>query len=324
MLPSRFSVSIVSALLILSAPITNWAQSYPSKPIRLLVPAPPAGPTDLTARVLAEPMAEFLQQPVIVENRAGANGILAMEAIAKAPADGYTLILTVFPILVVNPLLYSKITYSSRDFTPIGLVLRQSTVLLTHAQVPVSTLAEFISFARAKDDSVFYGTYGAGSMPHLAMGMLMKQAKLKMVHVPYSGNATMNQALLAGQVQVLFSTPDPVVSSVKVGKLRALATARPQRSPLLPNTPTFDEAGMPNFDVSTWTSIVGPAGMPADVVTKVNAAMNAAINNAKVRARLTGGGMELAGGTPAEFAQFLNHENERWGQVIKDLNLKLD
>ena len=192
------------------------------------------------------------------------------------------------------------------------------------AQIPGTTLAEVLNLARAKPEGLFYGSYGAGSLPHIAMGMLAKQAGLRMVHVPYAGNAQMNLALLAGQVQLLFSTPDPVVESVKAGKLRAIATAGSRRTSLLPDTPTFAEAGMPNFDVATWSSIVAPAGVPAEVVNRLNAALNTALAAPTIRARFNAGGIETAGGSAAEFGRFLSAETERWGPVIKDLGVKFD
>lgn len=316
---------ILPLLMLLVFPVSGTAQNFPIRPIRFIVPFPPAGPTDLAARMVADSMAETLRQPVLVENRAGANGIVGLEALAKAQPDGYTIAIAVFPTLVVNPLVYTKLPYNpGRDFTPIILLLRQSTVLVVGAQFPGTTLAEVLNLARAKQDGLFYGSYGAGSVPHIAMGMLQKQANLKLVHVPYAGNAAMNIALLAGQVQLIFSTPDPVLESVKAGKLRAIATAGPRRSSLLPNTPTFAEQGMANFDVSTWSSIVAPAGVPADIVARLNAALNVAVNAAVVRARFAAGGMEAAGGSPAEFAQFLNYENDRWGRLIRELGINLD
>ena len=301
------------------------AQGFPSKAVRFIVPFPPAGPTDLAARLVAEQMAETLRQPVLVENRAGANGIVGLEALAKAPPDGYTVAIAVFPTLVVNPLIYSKLPYSpARDFTPIILLLRQSTVLVAGSQVPAASLSEVLNLARAKQDSLFYGSYGSGSVPHIAMEMLQKQANLKLVHVPYAGNAAMNLALLSGQVQLFFSTPDPVLASVKAGKMRAIATAGLRRSSLLPDTPTFTEAGLPNFDVSTWSSIVAPAGLPPDIVSRLNQAANAAVNAPSVRARFAVGGMEAAGGSPVDFQQLLNFENDRWGRLIRELGIKLD
>lgn len=320
----RRILNVVSAAVFLAVPPMGWAQGFPAKPIRFVVPFPPAGPTDLAARLVAESMAETLRQPVVVENRAGANGVVGMEAVAKSAPDGYTIAIAVFPTLVVNPFIYSKISYTSRDFTPIGLILRQSTVLVSGGQVPAVNLQELIALARAKDDGLFFGSYGAGSLPHIAMGMLQKQAGLKMVHVPYAGNAQMNLALLAGQVQVLFSTPDPIVESVKAGKIRAIATAGARRSSLLPATPTFAEAGMPNFDVATWSSVVGPAGIPPEVVGRLNAALNVAVNAPAIRSRFAVGGMEAAGGSPTEFAQYLAFENDRWGKLIKELGIKLD
>ena len=217
----------VAGYLALALSGAALAQSFPSKPIRFIVPFPPAGPTDLAARLVAENMAETLRQPVLVENRAGANGIVGLEVLKNSPPDGYTIAIAVFPTLVVNPFVYSKLPYSPlRDFSPVILLVRQSTVLIVGAQIPGTTLAEVLNLARAKPEGLFYGSYGAGSLPHIAMGMLAKQAGLRMVHVPYAGNAQMNLALLAGQVQLLFSTPDPVVESVKAGKLRAIATDR--------------------------------------------------------------------------------------------------
>jgi tripartite-type tricarboxylate transporter receptor subunit TctC len=321
----RTICSFIAVAPMLAYPLGATAQNFPNRPIRFIVPFPPAGPTDLAARLVAESMAETLRQPVLVENRAGANGIVGLEALAKAPPDGYTVAIAVFPTLVVNPLIYSKLPYNpGRDFTPIILLLRQSTVLVAGSQLPATTLPEVLKLARSKEDGLFYGSYGAGSVPHIAMGMLQKQANLKLVHVPYAGNAAMNLALLAGQVQLIFSTPDPVLESVKAGKLRAIATAGPRRSSLLPNTPTFAEQGMANFDVSTWSSIVAPAGVPADIVARLNSAMNVAVNAPNVRARFAAGGMEAAGGSPAEFVQFLNVENDRWGRLIRELGVKLD
>jgi tripartite-type tricarboxylate transporter receptor subunit TctC len=316
--------AIVSASIALAVAGSLCAQGFPGRPIRFIVPFPPAGPTDLAARLVAENMTETLHQPVLVENRAGANGIVGREALLKSPPDGYTVAIAVFPTLVVNPLIYSRLSYTSRDFTPVILLLRQSTVLVVGAQVPATTLSEVLALARSKEDGLFYGSYGAGSVPHIAMGMLQKQANLKLVHVPYAGNAAMNLAFLAGQVQLLFSTPDPILESVKAGKLKAIATAGQRRSSLLPNTPTFAEAGMSNFDVSTWSSIVAPAGVPPEIVGRLNAAMNAAVSAPGVRARFVQGGMEAAGGSPAEFAQFLAYENDRWGKLIKELGVKLD
>jgi tripartite-type tricarboxylate transporter receptor subunit TctC len=310
---------------LLANPTAALAQGYPARPIRFIVPFPPAGPTDMAARIVADQMSETLHQPVVVENRAGANGIVGLEALAHAAPDGYTIAIAPFPTLVFNPLLYSRLPYNpARDFAPVILLLRQASVLIAGAQVPAASLGDVLKLARAKPDSLFYGSYGAGSVPHVAMEMLQRQARVKLVHVPYAGNSAVMTALLAGDIQLFFSPPDPVMESIKAGKLRAIATAAARRAALLPGTPTFAEAGMANFDASTWSSIVAPAGTPQDIVTRLDAAIDTALNAPAVRARLAAASIEPAGGSSAEFARFLNTENERWGRLIRELGIKLD
>src|SRR5438128_11291992 len=271
-MPSLKRFALLIPLLLAALPVSAQApDSYPSKPLRFILPFPPGGPTDILGRLIGERLASSLGQPVIVENRGGAGGNVGAEAAAKSAPDGYTLVL-VAPSLAISPSLYSKLNYDPlRDFAPVGLVATVPNVIVTHPSVPVNTLAEFIRLAKTKPGGMNFGSGGSGTSNHLAGELFNIVAGVKLVHVPYKGvNLAMND-VLSGQIHFVVIGIPAAAPHIKAGKLRALALVAPQRSAALPEVPTVAEAGLRDFEVTTWYGILTPAGTPRPIVTRLNA-----------------------------------------------------
>jgi len=305
-----------------------WAQpaaeAYPSKPIRLILPFPPGGGTDIIGRILSERMAADLGQPVVLENRGGAGGNVGAEAAARSAPDGYTIVL-VAPSLAISPSLYKKLNYDPvKDLTPIGLVATVPNVLVTHPSVPAQTLAEFITLAKNKPGGMNFGSGGAGTSNHLAGELFNLLAGVNLVHVPYKGvNLAMND-LIAGQVQLVVIGISAAAPQIKAGRLRALAVVTPKRSPALPDVPTAAEAGLPNFEVTTWYGLLAPAGTPKPIITRLNAALGRAMHAPDLQERLAGLATEPVTSTPEEFGELIRSEMAKWGRVVRDAGLKAD
>jgi tripartite-type tricarboxylate transporter receptor subunit TctC len=299
------------------------AQVYPAKPVRLIVPFPPGGAVDFFARVMANPLAEMLGQPVVIENKAGASGMIGAELVAKSAPDGYTLLLGNIASLAINVGIYPKMPYDpARDLTPIVRTVDVNYVMVVHPSVPAATVSELIAYAKANPGKLAYGSAGSGSLPHLAMELLKSVASVDMIHVPYKGGGPMVTDLLGGSVQVVIGDQANLMPHVKAGKLRALAVGSPKRSPVYPEISTFAEAGLPGFEATAWQGLVGPAGLPSDVVRRLNEAFNKAMALPDVRERLLGGGLDPIGGTPEDFGRFIRSEIVKWSKIAKDVGAK--
>ena len=299
------------------------AQTYPSKVINIVVPAPPGGVTDILGRMLAQRFAASWGQQAIVENRAGANNIIAAEYVAKAPADGHTLLVGPEVTFVANPSLYPKLPYTNRDFTPIvGLVLINHG-LITHPSLPVANVAELIAYAKQHPGTLNYGTYGVGSTAHLNMELLEAQTGMKLVPVHYKGAAPALTDVIAGHIQLMYVSAAGAVQPAAAGQVRFLAVGAEKRVRLLPDVPTIAEAGVPGYRAVSWFGLFGPAGMPRPVVDKINAEVRAFFADpAVVKNLLDQQLFEPIAGTPEELSDYLAAEAEKWSKVIRDAGIK--
>ena len=307
--------------IVLAAPIPAPAQKYPDKPIRLVV-AFPTGSPYILALLLSDKLREPLGQPVVPDFRGGAGGNLASEIVAKAPADGYTLLLTSATI-VISPSLFSKLGYDTfRDFTPVTLIATVPNVLVVHPLVPAKSLGELVKLAKAHPGKLNYGSGGVGSGSQLGSELFRTLNGLRMVHVPYKGAALAMSAMLGGEVDMVTSTVPAAIPLVTSGRVRALAVMAPKRVAALPNVPTTAEAGMPEVVVITWYALFTPAGVKPDIIERLNSEFVKALNAPDTREKLSKVELEATTSTPAETAKFIRAEYERWGKVIKDAGIK--
>jgi tripartite-type tricarboxylate transporter receptor subunit TctC len=301
---------------------TSSGQAYPAKPVRLILPFPPGGPTDLLGRVIAQKLSDQLGQPVVVDNRGGAGGNLGVELAAKSPPDGYTLVLS-SPLIAISPSLYVKLNYDPiKDLAPISLVAYIQNVMLVHPSVPAKTLKEFIQLARANPGKLNFGTGGTGTTTHLAAELLKVIAKIDMVHVPYKGTGLALIGLVGGQVDMLIMAAPAANSQIQAGKARALAVLSAKRVSELPNVPTTKEAGVDNFEVPIWYGILAPAATPRDIINRLNLELNKALAAPDVRERLKKVDVEPVTNTPQQFAEFIKAETVRYAKVIKAAGIK--
>ena len=311
--------------LALAAAAHAFAQTYPAKPIRVVVPFPPGGAVDFYARVVQQPLSELLGQPLVIENKSGASGMVGAEAVAKAAPDGYTLLLGNIASLAINVGIYPKMPYDPlKDFTPIIRTVDVNYVLVVHPSLPVKSVPELVAYAKANPGKLSYGSAGSGSLPHLGTELFKAQTGTDMVHVPYKGGGPMVTDLLGGNVQLVIADQANLMPHVATGKLRALAVATPKRSPNAPDLPTIAETGLAGFDATAWQGLVGPAGMPADVVKRLNEAFNQVMAIPAIREKLTGGGLDPVGGTPEQFGRFIGSEIGKWSKIAKDVGAKAE
>jgi len=304
---------------------TASAQAYPSRPIKLIVPFPAGGGTDLIAREVANKVAVANGWSIIIDNKPGSGGNLGVDAAAKAPADGYTLVLGQTSNLAINPTLYAKLPYNpEKDLTPIVEVASAPLVLVVAADSPYKTLADVVAAAKAKPESLNYASSGSGTVAHLATEMFQKTAAVKFTHVPYKGAAQGSTDLIGGQIQMYMSSVPTLIGYVKNGKMRALAVTSPKRTADLPSVPTVAESGFKGFEAVTWFGVAGPAGLPKDVVAKLNGAFNKALQDSEVRKKLASQGADALGGTPEQFAKLIHDDIGRWGKIVKESGAKVD
>jgi len=319
------ALAAVAACAQLAAPLTASAQAFPSKPVKLVVPFPPGGSLDNAGRLLAQKLSEAWGQQVLVENKPGAGGNVGADAVAKSPADGYTVVMGALSTHAVNPSLYAKMPYdAARDFAPISLVAITPNVLIVNASTPIASLKELIAFAKANPGKVNFGSGSNGSAGHLAGELFKMDTGTDVAHIPYKGGAPALQALLAGDTQFMFDNLANAMAQVKGGKVRAIAVTTAQRSKLAPDLPTMAEAGMPGFDISTWFGLLAPAGTPPEVIAKWNADLVKVLNAPDVRERMLAQGAEPTPTTPAEFAAFIAKEREKYAKIVKASGAKVD
>jgi len=306
-----------------------WAQAYPSKPIRLVVPFPAGGATDLLARALAQRLGQSLGQTVVVDNKSGGGGSLGSAEVAKAAPDGYTLLIATSSTHAIGPHLNPKLPYKTTgpnsDFTPIAHVADATNVLLVPLDLPVKNVKELIAYAKARPGQLNYASSGNGTIVHLTSEAFKAQAGLFITHIPYRGTALAIPDLVSNKVQMLFDSIVSGMPHVKDGKLRALAVTGRTRSALAPELPTVSESGLPGFVSTTWFGIYGPRGLPADITARLNAEFNKAMQSADVRERLARLGADVAAAnTPAQFAALVQADSDRWAALIRDRKITLD
>lgn len=323
--PLFTSLALCSAFLTAANALAQQA-AYPARPVKIIVPFTAGGLADSLARGIAQELNREWSQPVVVENRPGANTIIAAEATAKAPPDGYTLLMANDPTLSSNQYLYSKLPYDPvKDFTPVINVAETLQLLVAGPAFTGTTLADVITAAKTKPGEVTYGTYGAGSKAHIDSEAFARQAGIKLLHVPYKGVADVVPALLGSQIQIAIAGVPPVLQLVQSGQIRALAIAAPKRAALLPNVPTFTEAGLKDFNASAWFGLVAPAGTPRAIVDKVAADISRIIQRPEFQKKyISGVGLELLNQGPDAFAAFLQKDRQAYAVHIKNINVKLD
>jgi len=318
----RLDRCALGIMLIVALPVL--AQSYPSKPIRLVLPYPPGGGTDVIARPLAQKLTEQLGQQVIVDNRGGAGGNIGMEFVAKSPADGYTLLFALTAQYAVNPSLYPKLPYDPvRDYAPISLLANAPYLLVVHPALPAKSVAELVALVKARPGQLSYSSSGNGSGAHLAGEMLRSLARVEIVHVPYKGAGPAMPDLIAGQVQLSFITYTAAGPHIKTGRLRALGVTTAKRSPTLPDLPAIGET-VAGYDSAVWYGFAAPAGTPPEIVSKLNAEVLRVLAAPDFRSRITLEAVSPIGSTPEEFGSFMKSEIVRWAKVVKDSGAKVD
>ena len=319
-----FALMLASCLLALAAPV--HAQSYPAKPMRLVVPFPPGGPLDIMGRGIAQKLQEAWSQPVVIDNRPGAGGGIGADLVAKSPGDGYTLLMGAVSTHAINPSLYAKIPYDpQKDFVPVALVAQVPNVLVVNPALPVQSVKDLIAYAKANPGSLSFGSGSTGSTGHLAGELFKTMAGVDMVHIPYKGGAPALQDLLAGQTQLMFDNLANALPQVKAGKLRAIAVTTAARAPSVPELPTIAESGLPGFDLTTWFGIFAPAGTPPEVVAKLNAEIAKALSAKDLAERLAAmGTVPPENNTPERFAAFVRSEAAKYARVVKDSGARVD
>jgi tripartite-type tricarboxylate transporter receptor subunit TctC len=309
---------LLVALTAAMVPGAAVAETYPSRPIKLVVPFPPGGPNDIIARIVGQRMSELLGQPVIVDNRGGAGGVVGTDAVAKSAPDGYTIGICSAGAIAISASLGEKVPYdSAKDLTAITLVATVPELLVVPAALNVNSYAELVAMVSAKPGQLNFASTGPGSMPHLAGELLRINGKLNIVHVPYRGAAPAVNDLLGGQVQMMFADIPILLPHVQSGKLKALAIASKARAPSLPDVKTLGELGLANVDAENWYGMIGPAGMPTDIVAKLNAVTVQALKSPDVVQKLSTQGANLVGDKPEQFAAFIKTETAKWAKVVE-------
>lgn len=325
--------SVVGALGVLAALSAGLAQAqtganptaYPDKPIRMIVPNPAGGGVDIIARLVGQHLGERLRQPIVVDNRPGAGGTIGLGALSKSPADGYTLGMGVTATLAIAPALYRKLAYDpQKDFEPIVLIAKVPLILAVHPSLPAKSVRDLIGLARQRPGQVGYSSGGNGTPPHLAAELFKAIAKVDMLHVPYKGGPPAINALIAGEVSLMFANALPALPHIKTGRIRALAVTSERRSSAFPELPSVSEAGLPDYSAVQWYGVVAPAGTPQTIVNRVNGEIRQVLRNDKVKAPLLAEGAELADGTPEQFRDFIRQEASKWSIAAKQSGAQLD
>jgi tripartite-type tricarboxylate transporter receptor subunit TctC len=318
----RFIIAAAAALLMLG---TAAIAAYPERPIRILVPFPPGGNVDITARIVAPGMSSQLGQPVIIDNRGGAHGTIAAEIVAKAARDGYTLMLASSGMLAIAPALYQKLTYDIvRDFAPIGAISTVPLVMLVHPSSPATTVRDFIAAAKSRPGRITMATNGSGSTPDLAGALFQSLTGTKLIAVPYKGSGPAQIDLAGGQVEVYFDQLSAAIAFVNGGKTRALAVTSKSRVAQLPDVPTMSEAGVPGCEATTFTGLLAPAGTSREIVSKLNAALNSALRTAAVRESFNRFAGQTLEGTPEDLARLIRDETAKWTKVVRAAGIKAE
>jgi len=313
--------------LVLSTVVVSQAQAqaWPGKPIRLVVPFPAGGGTDIIGRELTQKITEASKWTFIVDNKPGSGGNIGIDNVAKSPADGYNLVLGQTSNLAINPSLYAKLPYDpARDLTPISMVASAPLALVVAVNSPLRTLADLVAAAKARPDQINFATSGNGTVAHLATELFKKEAGIKLTHIPYKGAAQGLNDVIGGQVEVYVSSIPTLIGHIKSGKLRALAVTSLKRVDDLPQVPTIAESGYKGFEAVTWFGVLGPANLPKDITTRLNAEINKALQTPELKKKLGDQGADVAGSTPEQFARLVRDDIVRWGAVVRESGAKID
>ena len=318
------ALTTLAALTAITLPFSAFAQTFPSKPITLVVPNPPGGLVDTSARLVAEPLARVIGQSVVVDNKPGASGNLAYQSVAKAAKDGHSLLVSYSGYHIANPILMDKLPWELKDLTPVGLITVATNVIAVHPSVPANNLKEFIAYAKQHPGKLNYASQGNGSVSHIGTEIFKLQTGLNMVHVPYKGSGQAIADVLAGQVEVFITTPPSVMQHVQTGKLKALAVTGKSRHPGMPNVPTVAEAGLANFELESWVALYAPAGTPPAVLQKLSLEVKRSMELPETKQRADAAGIEVRYLSPADTTKVLDKETAEWAKAIKTANIKMD
>lgn len=320
----RIQAAAALGVLLFSAPALVAAQAYPSKPLRIIIPFPPGGATDITGRYVGQKLGDAFGQQAVPDNRPGANGTIGLELAAKAPPDGHTLVIGQTGNLAISPGL-TKVNYDpARDFAPISLLIASPHAVAVHPSIPARSLKELVGLARSKPGQLNYASTGSGSAGHLGMELLKKATRMDVHHVPYKGAAPGLTDLVAGHVALMFTSALSTAHFQRMGKVRVLAVGSLQRSPSLPDVPTIAESGYPGFEVISWWGILGPAAMPKEVVARLNTEVSKLMAAPDARERIGALGADIVTTTPERFASYIRDEQVKWGQAIKESGARVD
>jgi tripartite-type tricarboxylate transporter receptor subunit TctC len=322
---TRFSVrSALLAFLLAAASLAATAQTYPSRPLHVIAPFPPGGPVDVLGRVLAQGLSDAMGQPAVVENKVGAAGNIGIEQAARAAPDGYTLAIVPLGNIAVNPALYPNLPYKAADLAPVTMLATVENVLVVNSAVPARSLKELLAMAAQKPGGISFASPGAGSQAHLAGELLGLDSGVQLLHVPYKGVGPALNDLLGGQVTMMFAQMSSVLPHIKSGKLRALGVASLKRSPVMPETPTIAEQGLPRFEAVSWYALMVPAGTPRAVIDKLNLETGKLFATPALREKLAALGMDPATGRPSDLSAAIQADTQRWTEVIRQKNIKPD
>ena len=322
---SRVAGLVVVAASVIGAQAAFAQATYPSRPVRVVVPFPAGGTTDILARAAAQKLSETWGQQAIVDNRPGAGGNIGSELVAKSPPDGYTLLMGTVGTHAINPSLYPKMPYDHvKDFVPVILVAGVPNVLVVNPSLPVNSVQELIAYAKANPGKLNFASSGSGTSIHLSGELFKTMTGVQMTHIPYKGSAPALTDLIGGQVQLMFDNLPSSLAFIKAGKLRALAVTSATRSAALPDVPTIAESGVPGFEASSWFGLLAPAGTPRDIVTKINADTQKWLASPDAKDKLAAQGALAAGGSPEDFAKHIQAESAKWARVVKESGAKVE
>ena len=309
---------------LLGCTLAAYGQTYPARAVRLVVPSSPGGGSDITARIIAPRLSEYLRQQVIVDNRAGAGTMIGGELVARAAPDGYTLLLGSTP-MAINPAMYKKVSYDAlRDFVPVTQIVSVPNLLIAHPSLPVKSVKELIAFAKSRPGRLTFASAGAGTSPHLSMELFLGMTGLNMIHVPYKGAGPGVVDVVAGHVALMTPTIISALSYVRGGRLRALGVTSAKRAAGAPEIPTIAEAGVPGYEATQWFGVLAPAGTPRDIVNLIQSEIGRVLQQPDMKTRLSTDGAEPVGSTPDEFAAFIRIETVKWAKVVKDAGVRID
>jgi len=320
----RRTACLAALSLMALASGSALAQAWPARPVTFIVPNPPGGVVDTSARIVGEPLGKLLGQPVVIENKGGASGNIAYQQVALAPKDGYTLLISYSAYHVGNPAMFAKLPWAQKDLVPVALLTAATNVIAVNPSVPAANLKEFIAYLKANPGKLNFASQGNGSLSHVGTALFEQVTGTDMVHVPYKGSGPAIQDVLAGQVQVFMTTPPSVMQHVQVGKLKAFAVTGKTRHPGLPNVPTTAEAGLPGFELEAWVGLFAPAGTPAPVIAQLTDAVKRALDTPEAKANAAKQGIEIRYLNPEQLGALVQNDTDYWGKLIKSRNITAD